>query len=58
MHPLLAIEDKKTKRRDYEQRIRDAEHVSFTLLVLSTTEGMGQIATTTYKHLADQLVSN
>ena len=38
-----------TKRRAYEQRIRDIEHSSFVPLVMSVTGGLGRIATTTYK---------
>ena len=45
------------KKRAYEQLIRDVEHASFTPLVFSTTGGMGKIATTAYKHLADWLAS-
>ena len=44
----------KEKQRAYEQRIREIEHASF---VLSTTGGMGPIATKFYKRLADRLAS-
>ena len=37
------------KKRQYNQRIRDVEHSTFTPLVLSTTEGMGRAATTFYR---------
>ena len=37
------------KRRTYEQRVREVEHVSFTPLVMSLTGGLGPAATTTYK---------
>eukprot|EP00731_Ephydatia_muelleri_P026168 Em0018g268a len=47
----------KEKQRAYEQRIREIEHASFTPIVLSTTGGMGPIATTFYKRLADRLAS-
>jgi hypothetical protein len=40
------------KKRDYEQRILEVEHASFTPLVMSCTGGMGSIATTFYKRLA------
>ena len=43
------------KRRAYEERIREVEHGSFTPLVFSSTGGMGKVATTTYKHLAQLL---
>ena len=35
------------KRRAYEERIREVEHVSFTPLVFSTSGGMRRAATTT-----------
>ena len=47
----------KEKQSAYEQRIREIEHASFTPIVLSTTGGMGPIATTFYKRLADRLAS-
>ena len=47
----------KEKQRAYKQRIREIEHASFTLIVLSTTGRMGSIATTFYKRLADRLAS-
>ena len=40
------------KRRQYEQRVREVEHASFTPLVMSTTGGMGKSANTFYKRLA------
>ena len=43
------------KRRHYDQRVREIEHGTFTLLVLSTTGGMGKAATTFYKRLASFL---
>ena len=33
------------KRRQYDQRVREVEHATFTPLVLSTTGGMGRAAT-------------
>ena len=33
------------KRRQYDQRVREIEHATFTPLVLSTTGGMGHAAT-------------
>ena len=43
------------KKRQYDQRIRDVEHSTFTPLVLSTTGGMGRAATTFYRRLAAML---
>ena len=40
------------KKRQYEERIREIEHSSFTPLVMSTTGGLGNIATTFYRRLA------
>ena len=37
------------KIRQYEQRVREVEHASFTPLVMSVTGGMGKAATTFYK---------
>ena len=37
------------KRRQYDQRVCEIEHATFTPLVLSTTGGMGRAATTFYK---------
>ena len=42
----------KEKRRMYEERIREVEHVSFTPLVFSATGGMGVAAEIFYKRLA------
>ena len=58
-HPVpLATADMKKKNKEHiEQRIREIEHASFTPIVLSTTGGMGPIATTFYKRLADRLAS-
>ena len=43
------------KRRQYEQRVREVEHSTFTPLVMSTTGGMGRAASTFYKRLASML---
>ena len=40
------------KKRAYEQRIREIEHGSFTLLVMSLTGGLGNAATVCFKRLA------
>ena len=40
------------KKREYEERVREIEHGSFSPLVLSTAGGMGPIATTVYKRIA------
>ena len=40
------------KKRQYDQRIREVEHSTFTPLVFSTTGGMSRAATTFYKRLA------
>ena len=45
----------KIKKRVYDQRIREIEHATFTPLVLSSTGGLGQATTTTYKRLASLL---
>ena len=46
------------KRRHYDQRIRGIEHGTFTPIVLSTTGGMGKVATTFYKRHASFLSIN
>ena len=43
------------KKRQYDQRIREVEHSTFTPLVLSTTGGMGRAATSFYKRLVAML---
>ena len=43
------------KKRQYEQRIREIEHASFTPLVFSITGGLGLAATVFYKCLASLL---
>ena len=47
----------KTKKRAYEQRVREIEHGSFTPLVLSATGGMGNAATICYKRLASMIAT-
>ena len=43
------------KKREYEERIREVEHGSFTPLVFTTGGGMGQEATVVIRKLADDL---
>jgi len=43
------------KKRQYEARIREIEHSSFTPLILSTTGGMGRQAKVLYKRLASMI---
>ena len=43
------------KRRNYEERVREVEHGSFTPLVFSATGGMGKAATVMYQRLASLL---
>ena len=50
--PSLYTSNEKEKKRQYEQRIREIEHASFTPLVLSATGGMGKAADVTYRRLA------
>ena len=40
------------KRREYEERVREVEHASFSPLVFSTSGGMGASTTVAYKRLA------
>ena len=40
------------KKRQYEQRVREVKHASFTPLVLSATDGIANQATVFYKRLA------
>ena len=53
--PAIYRRHEKIKKRSYEDRIREAEHNSFTLLIFSTTGGMAHEASTFYKHLASLL---
>ena len=45
----------RSKRREYEQWVRDVEGASFVPLVFSSTGGMGPACATTFKRLADLL---
>ena len=45
------------KRRAYEEHVHKINHGSFTLLVLSTSGGMGKAASITYKQLASLLAT-
>lgn len=45
------------KKRQYEQRVREVEHASFTPLVLSATGGMANEASVFYKRLASCLAT-
>ena len=45
------------KWRAYGQRVRKVEHVSFTLIVMTTTGGLAPEATTFYRRLASLLAS-
>ena len=55
--PLAACYRKheNSKKRAYEQRVREIEHGSFTPIVLSLTGGLGKVATTCYKRLASMI---
>ena len=44
-------------KRQYEQRVREIEHTSFTPLVLSATGGMASEAKMFYKRLASCLAT-
>ena len=46
-----------TKKRAYEQRVREIEHGTFTPLVLSATGGLGNAATVCYKRLASMIAT-
>ena len=41
----------KSKKREYEQRVRDVDDADFTPLVMSSTGGMGPAMTKAIKHL-------
>jgi len=43
--------------RDYQQRIREVEHASFTPIVLAATGGLAQEAAIFYKFLAALLIT-
>ena len=55
--PLATVyrRHKQEKRQHYEERVCEVEHATFTLLVLSVTEGMGRAATTFYSRLASMI---
>ena len=61
MHPKIATltscyrKHEGSKKRAYEQRVREVEHASFTPLVLSASGGMAREATNFYKNLASKL---
>ena len=46
------------KRREYEHRIREIEHGTFTPIVLATTGGWGPSASMMYKRLASLIADN
>ena len=48
---------KTSKKRDYEQRVREIEHGSFTPLVMSLTGGLGRAANVCYKRLASLIAT-
>ena len=54
-HSPLPSKHEQEKRRQYDQRVREIEHATFTPLVLYTTGGMGRAATTFYKRLASMV---
>ena len=54
-HSPLATGKMKTKKRQYEERVRNVEHGTFTPLVFSAAGGMGPITITFYKRLASLL---
>ena len=55
--PLASVyrRHEQEKKRQYEQRIHEVEHATFTPLVISSTGGMGRAATTFYKRLASMI---
>ena len=56
-NPLTSVYwwHEREKRRQYELRVREVEHATFTPLVMLATGGMGQAATTFYKRLASMI---
>ena len=56
-HPHCYRKHKLEKKRQYEQRVREVEHTSFTPLVLSATGGIASEATVFYKRLASCLAT-
>ena len=53
--PSMPVAIKNIKKREFELRTQEIEQALFTPIVLSSTGGMGSIATTTYKRLASLL---
>ena len=53
--PSVYRRHEQEKKRQYEQRVREVEHATFTPLVMSTTGGMGRAATTFYRRLAPMI---
>ena len=49
------IHHERIKKRNYEQRINEIEHGSFTPLIFSTSGGMGKAASIFYKRLGGML---
>ena len=56
-HPHCYRKHESGKKCQYEQRVREVEHASFTPLVLSVTGGMANEATVFYKRLASKLAT-
>ena len=54
---LAATKSMSWKKRQYEQRVREVEHASFTPLVLTVTGGMANEASVFYKRLASELAT-
>ena len=56
-HPFKSAyrHHEREKRRQYEQRVREVEHGHFTLIVFTTTGGMGDAVSQVYKRLANLL---
>ena len=53
--PSIYRRHEQAKKREYGDRVREVELVSFTPLVFATTGGMGREATIFYRRLADLL---
>ena len=58
--PLASVyrRHKQEKKRQYEQRVWEVEHATFTPLVMSSTGGTGRAATTFYERLASMVSDN
>ena len=59
-NPSLAItmfyqQHELEKKRRYEERVKETEHISFSPLVFSTLRGMGTTATKGYKRIASMI---